>query len=31
LFNEEGSIEKLADIASQWLKEHFSPVYHSVS
>jgi putative phosphoribosyl transferase len=31
LFDEEGSTEKLADIASQWLKEHFSPVYHSVS
>jgi putative phosphoribosyl transferase len=30
LFDEEGSIEKLADIASQWLKEHFSPLSNSV-
>jgi len=31
LFDEEGATEKLADIASRWLKEHFSPVCHSVS
>jgi putative phosphoribosyl transferase len=31
LFDEEGSVEKLADIASQWLKEHFSPLANSVS
>jgi len=31
LFDEEGSMEKLADIASQWLKEHFSPLANSVS
>jgi putative phosphoribosyl transferase len=31
LFDEEGSTEKLADIASQWLKEHFSPLSNSVS
>jgi putative phosphoribosyl transferase len=31
LFDEEGSTEKLADIASQWLKVHFSPLAHSVS
>jgi putative phosphoribosyl transferase len=30
LFDEEGSTEKLADIASQWLKEHFSPLSDSV-
>ncbi len=31
LFDEEGSTEKLADIASQWLKEHFNPLSNSVS
>jgi putative phosphoribosyl transferase len=31
LFDEEGSTEKLADIASRWLKEHFSPLSNSVS
>jgi len=31
LFDEEGSTEKLADIASRWLKEHFSPLSHLVS
>lgn len=31
LFDEEGSIEKLADIASQWLKEQFSPLAQSIS
>ncbi len=31
LFDEEGSTVKLADIASRWLKEHFSPLSDSVS
>jgi len=31
LFDEEGSTEMLADIASRWLKEHFSPLSDSVS
>lgn len=31
LFDEEGCTEKLADIAGQWLKEHFSPLPNSVS
>lgn len=31
LFDEEGSTEKLGDIASRWLKEHFSPLSNSVS
>jgi len=28
LFEEEGSIEKVADIATQWLKDHFTPPVH---
>jgi putative phosphoribosyl transferase len=30
LFEEEGSIEKVADIANQWFKNHFSPPVHSI-
>jgi putative phosphoribosyl transferase len=31
LFEEEGSTEKLVDIASRWLKEHFSALSNSVT
>jgi putative phosphoribosyl transferase len=31
LFEEEGSIEKVANIATQWFKFHFRPPVHSIS
>jgi len=31
LFEEEGSIENVADIATQWLKNYFSPLVHPIS